>query len=146
MSLLYKRQAPGHAENNIDRISCLIAWRRRCSHICTTAGSLACADASCQHGILVHHRLAAWDGGQRTLDAVGGDGVPLTTLFWPLIERREWRELEGVVLVADAVIFVNVQCRTQARMCKGAVVARILPTHTLSQWKPHAAKTFELCF
>lgn len=90
---------------------------------------MAHADASCQ---LVANRLTAWVGERRTLDAVGGDGVPLTTLFWPLIGRREGRELEGVVLVADAVILIDVQCLTQARVRKWAVVARILPTHKLS--------------
>lgn len=44
-----------------------------------------------------------------TLDAVGGDGVPLAALLRPFLGRRERRELEGVVLVADAVVLVHVQ-------------------------------------
>lgn len=62
----------------------------------------------------------------RTLDAVGGDGVPLAALLWPFLGRREWRELERVVLVAHAVVLVHVKCLAQARVCEGAVIARVL--------------------
>lgn len=61
----------------------------------------------------------------RTLDAVGSDGVPLAALG-ALLRRREGRELEGVVLVADAVVIVHVQRLAQARVRKRAVVACVL--------------------